>query len=93
MISEGERVLVYDPDHADTRAPLSRLRAELEQLCWLKEGVDARLATLPPDALEARELFGAELSEDFLTDNCHLSVHGAAQAARAVATRIMERLR
>jgi lysophospholipase L1-like esterase len=92
MAVNRELVLVYEPDHAGTRVPLEDLHTNIELLFTLKREVDARLATLPPDAMGAQELFGGERPGKVFYDNCHLSPRGTALAARAVAARIMERL-
>ncbi len=89
----GELALVYEPDQANAGVTLPELRARIDLLFKLKMEVDLRLATLPSDAMGSKDLFGGEQPGTVFHDNCHLSPRGAALAARAVAERIMERLR
>ncbi len=93
LVVNGKESLVFSPEHVELGAEVERLKSDLKALDKMRRALQASLATLPPDSVDATELFGTVPCHEFFLDNCHLSALGARLAGESLARIIEERLR
>jgi len=93
LVVNQEESLVFSPDQVELGAEVRRLKGDLKALEKMRSALQASLATLPPDSVDATQIFGTAPRHEFFLDNCHLSPLGARLAGESLARIIEERLK